>query len=67
MKDHICGKVVDWCICGTTKILFCIYCREVVGYQKKDEDIRVSISIVADLMTDREQKEYDTQTLEANK
>ena len=63
-KDHICGKVLDYCICGSTKILFCLYCREVVGYQKKEEDIRISIAIVSSLLTDKDQKEYDSETLE---
>ena len=64
MKDHICGKVIDYCMCGTTKILFCIYCRDVVGYQKQSEDMRISISIMSDLMTD---KQYSKEVLEANK
>jgi hypothetical protein len=50
---------VDWCICGTTKILFCIYCKQVLGYQKEDEGIRISISILAGLLTDKKQDEYD--------
>lgn len=63
-KDHICGKVIDYCVCGTTKILFCLYCKEVVGYQKKDEDFRFSISILANLMSDVKENEYDNKTLE---
>lgn len=64
-KDHICGKVLDYCICGTTKILFCLYCKEVVGYQKENSHIRISVNIISGLVDESiKQDEYDSKTIE---
>ena len=52
---HKCN-VLDFCMCGNTKILFCIFCKNVVGYQKQEQQIRLSVSILG--ITDNSMKEY---------
>ena len=63
--DHLC-KVYDFCIVNeTTKILFCVFCKKVVGMME-GEDMKLMRSVY-EQVTDKKKDEYDDELIESLK
>jgi hypothetical protein len=57
--DHICGKVMEYCIFNETKIYFCSYCRKVSSASiNPEENVKITI-FLTDEFKDKKQNEYD--------
>ena len=62
---HRCS-IADFCIAGDTTILFCIFCKQVIGFYN-DEETKIKISIYLDeelLREKRNMKEYDKEKVQ---
>ncbi len=63
-KNHKCA-IMEWCILNNEwKLLFCIVCRRVTGYERPDGSREfVDVKVTTDAT---KQKEYSEKTLEDN-
>ena len=57
--DHVCGRVVDYCVWEDTKFFFCIYCKKIITATKEEFKITIKLND-----SSKDMKEYDHATLE---